>query len=350
MARSIGSVSPKYLKKSDQVLKAKEFLKTRIVDWFRREARDLPWRRTSDPYRIWISEIMCQQTGVAAVVPYYLRFLESFPDVYALAEAPEERVIRLWEGLGYYSRARNLKRAAQMIVHSYAGRVPASRDELLRLPGIGPYSAGAILAIAYNKSEAALDGNLIRVFSRYFAETRPVDHPRVLRDLWALAQDLVPTSSFDVRAYTEGLMDLGASICKPKNPACALCPLKESCQTRIQNIESRIPFKERRMLRVKKQERIFVRADHRRVLVMAKGSDPKFPHFHRLPFLEGFDKTDQFKRMKYAVTNRDFEVQVIEAKPPQTLEKRCTWMKWDEVQRVSFPAIDRKILNSIIFA
>jgi A/G-specific adenine glycosylase len=291
---------------------------------------------------------MCQQTGVAAVVPYYLRFLEDFPDLQALAGSSEDRVIRLWEGLGYYSRARNLRRAAQIILESHGGQIPPNREDLLRLPGIGPYSAGAILAIAFSKAEPALDGNLIRVFTRYFGETRAVDEPEVLKDLWRLAQNLVPQNSSDVRAYTEGLMDLGASICRPKNPACVLCPLKKHCQARARGSESQIPFKNRRMLRLKKQERIFIQTESKRVLVMAKGADPKFPHFHRLPFLEGLYRREGFRKMKYSVTNRDFEVQVIESRLPQSLRKQCHWLNWEEVQRISFPAIDRKILNSVI--
>lgn len=205
----------------------------RLGRWFARQHRDLPWRRSRDPYAIWISEIMLQQTRVDTVIPYYERFLERFPTVEALARAPVDEVLKRWEGLGYYARARNLHRAARIVAES---GMPRGRDALLALPGVGRYTAGAISSIAYGEAVAAVDGNVERVLSRLLAA------PRL--DPWPLAEALVRGSS-DPSAHNQALMELGATVCTPRAPQCDVCPLGMLCAARRLGDPTRFPEKER---------------------------------------------------------------------------------------------------------
>ena len=199
-----------------------------LLGWFREFQRDLPWRRTRDPYHIWLSEIMLQQTRVAAVIPYYERFLEHFPDVRALATAPQEEVLRLWSGLGYYSRARNLQKAAQQIVALHDGKFPETEEQALALPGIGEYTAAAILSIAYGKRLAVLDGNVARVLARVFAIHGELRERKRWQSLQKTANELLnPASPSD---WNQSMMELGATICTPKSPQCLLCPVSNHCR------------------------------------------------------------------------------------------------------------------------
>ncbi len=218
-----------------------------MIQWFAREARDLPWRRTSDPYAIWVSEVMLQQTQVAAVIPYWERWLAALPTVRALAEAPLEQVLKLWEGLGYYSRARNLQRAAQLIQERYGGVFPQTRAEVLDLPGVGPYTAGAVCSLAFNQPEPILDGNIIRVLTRLFAwEGNPKAAPLQER-LWAMARQLVATAAATrahprpCNALNQSLMELGALVCTPRNPRCAACPVQSFCLAKKQGRAEELP-------------------------------------------------------------------------------------------------------------
>ena len=200
----------------------------RLIAWHRRHGRhDLPWQRTRDPYPVWLSEIMLQQTRVGAVIPYYERFLARFPDVAVLARSSPEDVLRLWAGLGYYSRARNLHRAARAIVDEHGGAFPRTRDALEALPGIGRSTAAAIAAIAFGAREAILDGNVKRVLARHFAVGGFAGTRAVEKRLWALGESLLPARG--VETYTQALMDLGATICTRSSPACGRCPIAPSC-------------------------------------------------------------------------------------------------------------------------
>lgn len=200
----------------------------RLIAWQKQAGRhDLPWQQTRDPYRIWLSEIMLQQTQVATVIPYYQRFLERFPDVAALAAAPIEAVIELWAGLGYYARARNLHRCAQQIATVHRGKFPNSAAELSELPGIGRSTAAAIAAFAFGQRAAILDGNVKRVLCRYFGIEGFPGQTKVDRSLWALAESLLPENG--IEAYTQGLMDLGATVCTLRRMRCNACPLATDC-------------------------------------------------------------------------------------------------------------------------
>ena len=195
-------------------------IRRKLLFWYDKNRRDLPWRRSLDPYAIWIAETMLQQTQVATVVPYYERFLGNFPTVDALARAPLNKVLALWSGLGYYRRARNLKVAARILVRGHAGRLPTDYDELLALPGVGDYTAGALMSIAFQKRYPAIDGNARRVLGRLFTLTSE-------KELRVAAVDLVSRSR--PGQFNQGLMDLGATICAPKNPRCPECPLRRDC-------------------------------------------------------------------------------------------------------------------------
>jgi A/G-specific adenine glycosylase len=205
-----------------------------LLAWFGENARDLPWRRTRDPYAIWISEIMLQQTQVQTVIPYWNRWLEQLPNLQALAHADANQVLKLWEGLGYYSRARNLQKAAQIILSECGGQFPQQADQLLRLPGIGRYTAGAICSIAFNQPAPILDGNAIRVLARLFALEGNPKEKLIAESFWRLSERLVRAasqSSFPRSAshFNQALMELGATICIPQNPPCASCPLRRLC-------------------------------------------------------------------------------------------------------------------------
>jgi len=211
----------------------------RLLNWYAKNARQLPWRGTQDPYAIWVSEIMLQQTRVDTVTPYYKRWMEFFPTVQALAGASLQAVLVVWEGLGYYSRARNLHRAAQIVVNEYNSTLPSEVKELQRLPGIGRYTAAAISSIAFGHDEPALDGNIRRVLARVFEVREPARSTKGEKQLWELAAKHLPKG--EASAYNQALMDLGALICTPKDPNCIACPLAEQCAARALNIQEELP-------------------------------------------------------------------------------------------------------------
>jgi A/G-specific adenine glycosylase len=203
-------------------------IQDRLLAWSHAQRRDLPWRGERDPYRIWVSEVMLQQTQVQTVIPYYARFLSRFPTLRSLAEADLEEVLKVWEGMGYYARARNLHRAAQRVMEHHGGQLPADREALLALPGIGPYTVGAILSLAFGQDMALLDGNARRVLSRLFAIDDDPRSAATRQRLWNLAETLLPPGQ--AGPFNEALMDLGATVCTPRDPCCGGCPLSEVCQ------------------------------------------------------------------------------------------------------------------------
>ena len=221
-----------------------------LLAWYRAAGRPLPWREGRTPYHVWISEIMLQQTRIEAVIPYYHRFLAAFPTVAALAAADEERLLKLWEGLGYYSRARNLKRAAEVIVRDYGGELPRDPVALRRLPGIGDYTAGAIASIAYGIPVPAVDGNVLRVLARLTADSRDVLSPAFRREATAALAALYPTAPGDATAMTEALMELGETVCIPNGaPHCDACPLRDLCRAREEGRTAELPFRAKRTAR-----------------------------------------------------------------------------------------------------
>ena len=212
-----------------------------LLRWYHSSARDLPWRSDLTPYRTWISEIMLQQTQVDTVIPYFERWMARFPDVAALAEADEQDVLTLWEGLGYYSRARNLHKAARIIHEEMDDQLPETPDALEKLPGVGPYTAAAIASIAFGRNVATVDGNIRRVFSRIYNLTEPLRSPESERTIWALAEENLPKG--EASAYNQALMDLGATICTPRTPDCDHCPIQADCQARALGVQDQRPVK-----------------------------------------------------------------------------------------------------------
>jgi len=211
-----------------------------VLGWFDEHGRKhLPWQRDATPYRVWVSEIMLQQTQVATVIPYYERFMARFPDVAALAGASLDEVLHLWSGLGYYSRARNLHRAAQRVAERFGGRFPERFDDVQALPGVGRSTAGAILSLATGQRFAILDGNVKRVLARHFAVPGWPGQAAVLRRLWELAEDLTPAAR--VRDYNQAMMDLGAGVCVRSRPACPACPVSATCLARAQGTQAVFP-------------------------------------------------------------------------------------------------------------
>ena len=219
----------------------KENVQTNLLQWYKKNRRDLPWRRSRDPYAIWVSEIMLQQTQVATVIPYYQKFLKSFPTVRHLARADLSKVLKVWEGLGYYSRARNLHRASRIVSNHFNGKIPDNLMDLRPLPGIGRYTAGAILSIAFNKEVPILDGNVKRVLSRVFVISGNPARGKTESLLWHLSESLLPKGH--ASSFNQGLMDLGAMICTPKEPQCSKCPLRNLCKGKASGDPQRFPRK-----------------------------------------------------------------------------------------------------------
>jgi A/G-specific adenine glycosylase len=216
----------------------------RLLAWYAQNARTLPWRGGTDAYAVWVSEIMLQQTRVDTVIPYFLRWMERFPDVASLAAASEEEVLRLWEGLGYYSRARNLHKTARLILAEYQGKFPADTALMRRLPGIGRYTAGAIASIAFGQNEPALDGNIRRVLARLYDVSLPEHSPEAEKRFLELAAGLLPPGR--AGDFNQALMDLGAMVCTPRSPDCPACPLAALCTANQLGIQAQRPVREAR--------------------------------------------------------------------------------------------------------
>ncbi|WKY44848.1 A/G-specific adenine glycosylase [Eubacteriaceae bacterium ES2] len=218
-------------------------LQNNTLNWFNKNKRSLPFRQTKNPYQIWISEIMAQQTQMDTLIPYYNRFIEKFPDIKTLAAADEAQVLKAWEGLGYYSRARNLHKTAKLIASDYDGCFPSDYQTLIKLPGIGPYTGGAIASIAFNEAVTAVDGNVLRVISRFLNSHLDIGETKTKKTITQWLETILPANSGD---FNESLMELGALICSPTNPQCPDCPLCDGCQAYAQGNEEKLPVKKKK--------------------------------------------------------------------------------------------------------
>lgn len=250
-----------------------QMITQRLLNWYSAHYRPLPWRNEPTPYHVWVSEIMLQQTRIEAVLPFYRRFIDALPTVRHLADAPSEVLLKLWEGLGYYSRVRNMQKAAQVIVERYGGELPADYDALLALPGVGPYTAGAIASIAYNIPVPAVDGNVMRVLARLTADDTDVLSGDGKKKFTAMAWKLTPEK--DAGRFNQALMELGETICVPNGtPMCAECPLSSICEAYRMGCVSRLP------VRIKKTKR---RIEERKVALVCVQSEPRRVLLHRRP-------------------------------------------------------------------
>ena len=262
-----------------------------LCAWYHAEKRDLPWRHRRDAYGVWISESMLQQTRVETVIPYYERFLERFPDVETLAGAREEEVLALWSGLGYYRRARALHAAACELVERHGGRFPKERGAVLELSGIGPYTAGAVLSIAFGAREPLVDGNVARVFARLFGLAAPLKSPVLRKTLWRFAEALVPPAAkpaggVDPGSWNQALMELGATVCTPKSPACPRCPLRERCTARTRGRVASLPAPPPRKELFEVELEMLVVRRSRRLLLVRRPAGGRMAQMWELPTRE----------------------------------------------------------------
>ncbi|MDO5091261.1 MAG: A/G-specific adenine glycosylase [Cardiobacteriaceae bacterium] len=269
----------------------------RLIAWQRAHGRHhLPWQ-CDDPYRIWLSEIMLQQTQVATVIPYYQRFLARFPDVVALADAPADDVMALWSGLGYYSRARNLHHAAQQVRDQFHGQFPDTRAGLEKLKGVGRSTAAAIAVFAYGAREAILDGNVKRILLRHAAIDADPTAPATLQQLWRIAEARLPEGSDNLRAYTQGLMDLGASLCARSKPQCAACPLASDCVAHQSGRTHALPRKKTRAPKPEKDGYfLLVRNAHGAAWLTRRGERGIWGGLYCLPWFDSLDALHHFAR------------------------------------------------------
>ncbi len=269
-----------------------------LIQWYEDNHRKLPWRETKEPYRIWLSEIMCQQTQVATVIDYYNRFLKVFPTVYDLAQGDEDQVYKLWEGLGYYSRAKRLMLCARVVVEQYDGQFPSHYNEMIQLPGIGPYTAGAVLSIAFNVKEPAIDGNVMRVYSRLYKITHDVGKADARKHFDPYVRKDLPD---EISAFNQGLMELGATICTPTKPRCEECPISEWCMAYEAGEQTSLP---KRLPKPKKKHKKMTVAyitcgDY--VMVEKRGTDGLLANLWGLPIVEADENTVEWLHEQYGL-------------------------------------------------
>lgn len=261
-----------------------EQFQTDLITWYETNKRDLPWRKTEDPYAIWVSEIMLQQTQVDTVIGYYENFMNKYPTVFHLAQAAEQDVLKQWEGLGYYSRARNLHDAVKEVVSSYNGVVPTDKEQLSKLKGIGPYTLGAIMSIAYGKPEPAVDGNVMRVISRVLLIKENISEQKTRR----LFEEIIRTiiSYEDPSSFNQGLMEIGALVCSPKSPKCNVCPLQKHCRAFHNNMQQRLPVKQKQKRpKTKKYITLIVRDEQGRIAIEQRPNEGLLANMWQFPMI-----------------------------------------------------------------
>lgn len=269
-----------------------------LLEWFEVSARTMPWRSNPEPYWVWVSEIMLQQTRVEAVRAYFDRFIAALPNIESLANIEDEKLMKLWEGLGYYSRARNLKKAAIVCVEQYHGELPRTYEALLKLPGIGSYTAGAIASIAYEQEVPAVDGNVLRVISRLLAWEEDITKQSVKRKMEAALLELMKRVHPNPRTFTAALMELGALVCIPNGaPCCMECPWKSICLARIQKKVERIPVKKKKIVRKIEERTVFLIQDGDLTAIKKRPSTGLLAGLYELPNIEGFYSEQEVKRI-----------------------------------------------------
>lgn len=305
----------------------------RLHTWFARHRRDLPWRRTRDPYAIWISEIMLQQTRVAAVIPYYERFLSRFPDFQALAEASESDLLAHWAGLGYYYRARNLQKAARQMEKT--GHFPHSHEEILSLPGIGDYTAAAIASISFNLPHAVLDGNVYRVLSRVFNESTNIAASTARKHFGKLADALLdPEQPGD---WNQAMMELGATVCLPQKPQCLLCPVATHCRARANGTQEELPVKTKPQKNKTVTRTLFWVEQDGKILLWQRAPESRLmPGFWELPESAQLPSATAHRKLgsfRHGITVHNYTFEVRGAHAPENLGD-CKW-----IPLADFPAL-----------
>jgi len=353
--------------------KIKTALARRLLRWYDLEKRPLPWRESADPYRIWISEIMLQQTQVDTVMPYYRHFLDTFPTLEALAAAPLQDVLKVWENMGYYSRARNLHHAAKLMMENFGGQVPTVPEDMKKLPGIGPYTAGAIGSMAYGLAVPAVDGNVRRILCRLFAFPEPVDQPQVQRRLEQAAAVLVPLKR--PGDFNQALMDLGATICKAKAPACSHCPINPCCRARALSLQDRLPVTREKPPVPHRDEAVAVIRNRGNLILMVQrpargllGSLWQFPGGfisephdleHELGKIIHRDWNIQIRvgplitavnhaYTHFRITLYAYEAGLCGGTPRPVTGRLWRWVAWDELKALPLAKVDRMVMKAVL--
>lgn len=277
-------------------------IEQKIITWFEANQRDLPWRKTQEPYKIWVSEIMLQQTQVIRVIDYYHRFLHLFPTINDLAQAPQSKLLKAWEGLGYYSRVRNMQKAAQLIMQEHNGVFPQTYAAVLALPGIGSYTAGAILACAFQKPYPAVDGNVLRVMSRVEADFSDISKVATKKK-WEQYLGTVMTSA-NPSAFNQGLIEIGALICTPTNPNCNACPLQADCQATQRDCQDELPVKATKKPAKVYYYETFLLTDGERILIVENQQKGVLQHLWALPQFKVEEHQDDYERVRNMVKKK----------------------------------------------
>lgn len=332
-------------------------LAQQLARWYDQNARDLPWRRTRDPYAVWISEIMLQQTQVKTVIPYFERWMQALPTIKAFAQARPEKVLKLWEGLGYYSRARNAQAAAQQILDEHGGNFPEDFKAVLALPGIGRYTAGAICSIAFNQAQPILDGNVIRVASRLFGVAGNPRDRLVNAKLWSIAAELAATPGIEPGRLNQALMELGALVCLPHQPRCASCPVRLHCFAFRENRVAEFPAPSNRAPATKRHFVALVVRRRNRFLVRQRPAGVvnaglwEFPNFE-----EGISKAPPFVitgarpffRVRHSITRYRILLEAFEAE--LSAPASGLWKTHCEMKKLAFTSAHRKIVGALFDA
>ncbi|MEA3187040.1 MAG: A/G-specific adenine glycosylase [Chthoniobacter sp.] len=314
-----------------------KLFRSRLTRWFRKNGRDLPWRHTRDPYAVLVSEVMLQQTQVATVVPFYERWMAKFPDVASLARANEADVLHAWQGLGYYSRARNLRRAAQMIAAEHSFQFPSRLEEILALPGVGRYTAGAVATFAFGQSTPIVDANIARVLARLLDLQTPIDSRSGHDMLWQTAADLQPKT--EARLFNSALMELGALVCIPRTPRCDICPVAEFCQASQPELLPR-----------KKPRRATVELAENCAFVFSKGQilleqqmQTRWRGLWKLPVLSSAPDSEPLLRLDYPFTNHRVRLSVFRL-APERAGLNQQWFALRALENVPMPSPHRRAL------
>lgn len=343
-----------------------------LVSWYQENHRDLPWRNTKDPYRIWLSEVMLQQTQVATVIPYYEKFLSLFPTVQDLAEAPQDKVLKAWEGLGYYARGRNLHKAAKQVVTHYQGQFPETLAAVEALPGIGRSTAGAILTFAYGQRHPLLDGNVKRVLSRLYDVDQDPTQTLVQKKLWAYSQSLLEQTS-DPYHFNQAMMELGATLCTPKQPQCLLCPVRRFCEAAAVGTQHERPVRGAKKTSPHYDIGAAVIWHQGRILIQQRPSEGLLGGLWEFPGGKqeaGETLVDTVRReiteelaieievgeklvaVKHAYTHfritlHAFDCRYVSGKPVLNSADDCRWVKPEELTNFAFPKANNRVIEEI---
>ena len=320
-----------------------------LVNWYRENKRDLPWRHNPDAYRVWVSEIMLQQTRVEAVKGYYDRFLKALPTVKDLAEAEEDKLLKLWEGLGYYNRVRNMQKAAQQIMVDHAGRFPDTYEEILQLKGIGNYTAGAISAFAYGIPKPAVDGNVLRVISRITGSYEDIMKQSVRKKIESALEQVIPTDA--ASDFNQGLIELGAIVCVPNGgPKCEQCPVKEYCIAHAENLTAEIPVKKKAKARKIEERTILIFKDGKRIAIRKRPAKGLLAGLYEFPNVEGHLRTEEV--IGYAQTAGLTPVRVKRIGTAKHIFSHVEWhmtgyeLLVDELEKTSAPNVGQMCVEN----